>query len=64
MWVGFSFRKKASKDFHHYFLAGRSLPTVVLMGTIMATFISTVTIVGIPGLAYRIGIAGLIFNSV
>ena len=62
--VGIYYKRRAEKSFEEYFLAGRTIPTVVLTSSIMATFISTVTIVGIPGLAYKIGIAGMIFNSI
>jgi SSS family transporter len=53
-WIGHALRGKQStmKDF---FLAGRSLPWPAVCGSIIATEISAITFVGVPGMVFAAG---------
>ena len=53
-WVGHILKGKQStiKDF---FLGGRSLPWLAVSGSIIATEISGVTFIGVPGMVYAAG---------
>lgn len=53
-WIGHALRGKQStmKDF---FLAGRSLPWPAVCGSIIATEISAITFVGVPGIVFAAG---------
>jgi len=53
-WIGHALRGKQStmKDF---FLAGRSLPWPAVCGSIIATEISAITFVGVPGMVFASG---------
>lgn len=53
-WIGHALRGKQStmKDF---FLAGRSLPWPAVCGSIIATEISAITFVGVPGMVFAMG---------
>ncbi len=55
-----AFRVKTHEDFA---LAGRSLPPWVLVGTMLATWIGTGSILGNAGKAYEIGFAALILPA-
>ncbi len=62
--VSYVLKKLAEKSLADFFLAGRRLPTVVLIGTLMATFTSVVTVTSIPAKAATAGIVIAIFNSI
>jgi SSS family solute:Na+ symporter len=55
--IGMLFRKQAGRSSVEFFLAGRSLSTVLLFFTMTATNFSAFTIFGFSGAGYRIGYA-------
>ena len=46
-------QSRMNKTTEDYFLAGKTIPWVVAMGSIVATETSVLTFVSVPGLAYR-----------
>ncbi len=55
--IGFLFRRVSSKNTVEFFLAGRSVPKILLFCTMAATNFSAFTIFGLSGAGYRIGYA-------
>jgi SSS family solute:Na+ symporter len=55
--VGFIFRKRARRSSTEFFLAGRSVPRILLFFTMAATNFSAFTVFGFSGAGYRIGYA-------
>ncbi len=53
-WIGHALRGKQS-TMQDFFLAGRSLPWPAVSGSIIATEISAITFVGVPGLVFAAG---------
>jgi SSS family transporter len=53
-WIGHALRGKQS-TMHDFFLAGRSLPWPAVCGSIVATEISAITFVGVPGMVFAAG---------
>jgi SSS family solute:Na+ symporter/sodium/proline symporter len=53
-------RKVATQD--DFIVAGRKLPTFVLVGTLLATWIGSGSIIGGAGLAYKKGLPALWFS--
>lgn len=53
-WIGHALRGKQS-TMHDFFLAGRSLPWPAVSGSIIATEISAITFVGVPGMVFAAG---------
>ena len=61
--AGIFYARKVKTD-EDYSVAGRSLPTVVLVGTLMATWMGAGTVLGGPAAtAYQVGIFGAIAFS-
>lgn len=60
--VGFYFGKKSKKDKDGFLLAGRGLPRIVLVGTLLATWFGGGTVVGGANFIYQTGPwAGIFF---
>jgi SSS family transporter len=53
-WIGHALRGKQS-TMQDFFLAGRSLPWPAVSGSIIATEISAITFVGVPGMVFAAG---------
>jgi SSS family solute:Na+ symporter len=53
-WIGHALRGKQS-TMQDFFLAGRSLPWPAVSGSIIATEISAITFVGVPGIVFAAG---------
>jgi SSS family solute:Na+ symporter len=53
-WIGHALRGKQS-TMQDFFLAGRSLPWPAVCGSIVATEISAITFVGVPGMVFAAG---------
>jgi len=53
-WIGHALRGKQS-TIQDFFLAGRSLPWPAVCGSIIATEISAITFVGVPGMVFAAG---------
>lgn len=53
-WIGHALRGKQS-SMQDFFLAGRSLPWPAVSGSIIATEISAITFVGVPGIVFAAG---------
>jgi SSS family solute:Na+ symporter len=53
-WIGHALRGKQS-TMQDFFLAGRSLPWPAVSGSIVATEISAITFVGVPGMVFAAG---------
>lgn len=53
-WIGHALRGKQS-TMQDFFLAGRSLPWPAVTGSIVATEISAITFVGVPGMVFAAG---------
>lgn len=53
-WIGHALRGKQS-TMQDFFLAGRSLPWQAVCGSIVATEISAITFVGVPGMVFAAG---------
>lgn len=61
--VGVSvWRSKSVKSHEDFMVAGRSVPVVLLVGTLVCTWIGSGSLFGGAGLAYRTGIAELWFS--
>ncbi len=56
-------RARSVKSHEDFTLAGRSVPVVMLVGTLVCTWIGSGSLFGGAGLAYRTGIAELWFSS-
>lgn len=62
--VGISiWRARSVKSHEDFTLAGRSVPVIMLVGTLVCTWIGSGSLFGGAGLAYRTGIAELWFSS-
>ena len=62
--VGVSlYRSKAVKSHADFMVAGRSVPVLMLVGTLVCTWIGSGSLFGGAGLAYRSGISELWFSS-
>jgi SSS family solute:Na+ symporter/sodium/proline symporter len=62
--VGISlYRSKAVKSHADFMVAGRSVPVLMLVGTLVCTWIGSGSLFGGAGLAYRSGISELWFSS-
>ena len=62
--VGVSlWRSRSVKSHEDFMVAGRSVPVVLLVGTLVCTWIGSGSLFGGAGLAYRTGIAELWFSS-
>ncbi|MBU2549438.1 MAG: sodium:solute symporter family protein [Proteobacteria bacterium] len=57
IWLGFMARTRIKESPSDYFLAGRNLSAVVLVGTMAATNFSAFTVFGASGAGYRDGLA-------
>ena len=54
--------KSKIKNTEDYMLAGRSLPNIVLVGTLLATFVGSGTVIGGASFIYQQGpLAGIIY---
>ncbi len=60
--VGVFFAKKSVKNSDDFMVAGRSLPLFVVMGTLLATFVGSGTVVGGASFIYQYGPFAAIFN--
>jgi solute:Na+ symporter, SSS family len=61
--VGISlWRSRAIKSHADFMVAGRSVPVLLLVGTLVCTWIGSGSLFGGAGLAYRVGIAELWFS--
>lgn len=58
----FAFRKNVQGDIADYFLAGRAVGTLALIGTLFATWFSTFAFIGGPATFYRTGVNWLLFS--
>jgi SSS family solute:Na+ symporter/sodium/proline symporter len=56
-------RSRAVKDHDDFMVAGRSVPVIMLVGTLVCTWIGSGSLFGGAGLAYRTGVAELWFSS-
>jgi SSS family solute:Na+ symporter/sodium/proline symporter len=62
--IGISlWRSRSVKSHDDFMVAGRSVPVVLLVGTLVCTWIGSGSLFGGAGLAYRTGIAELWFSS-
>lgn len=57
-----AWRSRAVRDTEDFMVAGRSVPVVLLVGTLVCTWIGSGSLFGGAGLAYRTGIAELWFS--
>ncbi|RBP96164.1 SSS family solute:Na+ symporter [Cytobacillus firmus] len=60
--IGVYFAKKSVKNSDDFMVAGRSLPLFVVMGTLLATFVGSGTVVGGASFIYQYGPFAAIFN--
>ncbi|MBG9447766.1 sodium:proline symporter [Cytobacillus firmus] len=60
--IGVYFGKKSVKNSDDFMVAGRSLPLFVVMGTLLATFVGSGTVVGGASFIYQYGPFAAIFN--
>ena len=61
--VGMSvWRSRSIKSHADFMVAGRSVPVMLLVGTLICTWIGSGSLFGGAGLAYRVGIAELWFS--
>ncbi|MBT2682228.1 sodium:solute symporter family protein [Bacillus sp. ISL-37] len=60
--VGLYFAKKSVKNSDDFMVAGRSLPLFIVMGTLLATFVGSGTVVGGASFIYQYGPFAAIFN--
>jgi SSS family solute:Na+ symporter/sodium/proline symporter len=56
-------RSRSVKNHEDFMVAGRGVPVVLLVGTLVCTWIGSGSLFGGAGLAYRTGIAELWFSS-
>ena len=56
-------RSRAGKDHDDFMVAGRNVPVIMLVGTLVCTWIGSGSLFGGAGLAYRTGVAELWFSS-
>jgi solute:Na+ symporter, SSS family len=59
LFIGLYFARKRVKDSDDFMVAGRRLSVPILVGTLLATWIGSGSIIAGAGLAYRAGFAGL-----
>lgn len=60
--IGVYFAKNSVKNSDDFMVAGRSLPLFVVMGTLLATFVGSGTVVGGASFIYQYGPFAAIFN--
>src|SRR5690625_7649362 len=60
--IGFYFAKKSVKTDEDFIVAGRQLPLPVLIGTLLASFVGSGTVVGGASFFYQYGPFAAIFN--
>lgn len=58
----YAYRRNVQGNITDYFLAGRSVGTFALVGTLFATWFSTFAFIGGPATYYRTGVNWLLFS--